>query len=334
MANERKPRILYVAKILFEQTDPEHGLTLPEIQERLQDHSIPSERKALYRDFAALREAGFDIQKLPTRPVSYCLGQRLFTAAQMALIQDAVRTSRSITEANALELMERLRSLQSTHEAARSRADVHVTGRAKAQNDAVMTTLAQIQQAMAEKRDLSFEYLRYDTALRQVPTAAADGMTRVKTPLFLVYADDNYYLLVFDEHAPDRLRSYRVDRMANVMIRGASDASHKPDPTFDIRRFERERLGMYNGEPVRIALSVPGALMGSIVDLFGREGTQAVPADEEGKRATVHLIAAPSPVFFGQIAQFGGDVRIVGPSSVMRAYEEHLEGCLAAQSDL
>lgn len=333
MAQDRKPRILYVAKILFEETDPEHGITMPQLLQRLEDHGITAERKALYRDIKGLREAGFDVQKTATRPVGYCLATRLFTPAQMALLLDAVRTSRTITAKTADELMSRLHQLQSVHDPLRTSAHVHVTGRARTQNDAVLTTLALIQQAMAEQRDISFQYLRYDASLQPIKVMAHDDQERVKTPLFLVYSDDNYYLLVFDETGPDKLRSYRVDRMTSVMIRDTSDPTHRTDPSFDVGRFERERLGMYNVEPVRITLAVREDLIGNIVDLFGVEGTSATPSKEQGGWANVHVTASPSPVLFGQIAQFGGNVRVVSPKRVKEAYESHLRQCLRAQEE-
>lgn len=327
MAQDRKPRILYVAKILFEETDPEHGITMPQLLERLEDYGISSERKAVYRDLEGLREIGLRIEKTPTRPVGYCLAERLFTPAQMALLLDAVRTSRTITAQSSAELTERLHQLQSAHDPLRKAANVHVTDRVKTENDAVLTTLALIQQAMAERRDISFSYLRYDAGLHPVPVSAHDGQDRVKTPLFLVYSADTYYLLVFDDDGPDHLRSYRVDRMAHVMLREASDPAHRPDASFDIGKFERERLGMYNVEPVRLTLEVAEELMGSVVDLFGVDGTDATPAKEAGW-ANVHVSASPSPVLFGQIAQFGGKMRIRSPKRVADAYRKHLEACL------
>ncbi len=331
MAPNRKPRILYMAKILFEETDAEHGLSLPQIQERLEEHGVASERKALYRDLEHLRTFGLDIQKLPTRPVSYALARRPFTPEQMALLLDAVRTSRTLTEANAQDLTEKLHRLQSIHQADATRAQVHVSGRVGTQNAAVLDTLSIIRQALAEKRDISFEYVRYDCKLNLVKAIAEDGQERLRTPLFLLYADDKYYLLTFDESAPDHIRSYRVDRMANVMIRDESDAAHRPDASFDINRYERERLGMYNLEPVRIKLLVPQELIGQMVDIFGLEGTSSVPTSPDEEMAFVHVTASPSPVLFSQIAQFGGKVRILGPQRVAKAYQAHLQACLADQ---
>lgn len=349
MKTDQRSRILTLAKILYEQTDGAHGLTLPELQARLEDVSIPSERKALYRDLDALKDAGLDIQKLHTRPVSYAVASRLFTPVQMALLLDAVRTSRSITQANSDEIEEKLLRLQSTHQAKAQATPVHMAGRVKMQNETVLDTLALIQCALAEKRDISFSYLRYGANKKLESVPAADGQDRLKTPLYLVYSEGNYYLLVFDEEAPDQVRSYRVDRMTNVMIREDSDPTHRPSPTFDVDRYQRERIGMYNMKPVRMKLLVAEHAVAHIVDMFGADGieiTQArMPkhvrngedaAHDAGEVAStehwanVHVTAAPSPVFFGQISQFGGDVRIVSPKRVASAYLSHLRMCLEA----
>lgn len=357
----RKARILYLARILHEETDAECGLSLPEIQERLEEAGIAVERKALYRDLAALEEAGIAVGRLRTRPVRYYLATRLFDHAQLALLIDAVQTSRSITEANSHDLIDRLKRLHSHHVAQGFDSRIHVTGRVKMQNESVFTTLDSIQRALCEQRDVSFDYKRYDVRKELQEVKPQDGGPRVRTPLFLVYADDNYYLLAYDERSQDALRSYRVDRMHNVMILGPSDPHHRPVPGFDISAYERNTPGMYGGKAQRIHLHVAEGVMSNIIDLFGAEGVDSSPiegvrelraggatvalerfdaaeegraAEGEGQRkwASVWVKAAPTPVLFGQICQFGGDVRIVGPASVANAYEDHLARVLEAQA--
>ena len=56
-----------------------------------------------------------------------------------------------------------------------------------------------------------------------------------------------------------------------------------------------------------------------------------MPTGPEEEKAFVHVTAAPSPVLFSQIAQFGGRVRILGPRRVVEAYQAHLQACLADQ---
>ncbi|MCI9130189.1 MAG: WYL domain-containing protein [Eggerthellaceae bacterium] len=342
MSGRKKPRILYVAKILHEESDPEHGISMPDLLSRLEDFGISADRKAIYRDLDDLRAAGLDIQKVPTRPVGYCIASRLLSDAQMSLLMNAVSTSRSITEESSKQLASQLSRLQSIHQAEALRSTIHVTGRPKTTNEDTLQAISLIQQALAEKRDISFSYMRYDIGKKLAKVPANDGQARVKTPLYLVYSDGNCYLLVFDERTPMSIRSYRVDRMANVMLLEASDTGHKPPAEFDIDEYVREHIGMYDARPVKVKLKVAEDVISNVIDIFGIDGAEATRAkdvqelstkdgSDSRKWANVHVKAAPTPAFFGQISQFGGDVRIASPKRVVTAYADHLKRCMAAQ---
>ena len=59
---ETKPRILYLMKILQEETDEEHPLTTKQLIEKLQeDYGISAHRTTLAKDIAALQEFGVDV---------------------------------------------------------------------------------------------------------------------------------------------------------------------------------------------------------------------------------------------------------------------------------
>lgn len=354
----KRSRILSVLRILHEHTDEERGLSLPELQQHLCEEGIEVERKALYRDFAALEEAGFKLGRIHARPVQYYLKARLFDRAELSLLIDAVQTSRSITKANSEDLINKLKQLHSVRAGQTFDARIHVTGRVKMQNESIFATLDAIQQAIGQQRDISFNYKRYDAEKRLVEVKAHDGKPRVRTPLFLVYADENYYMLAFDEDDPMHVRSYRVDRMHNVLILGPAAADHVAPSDFDISTYERNTLGMYAGHVQHIHLLVAEKMVSNMIDMFGAENVdvskaanamccprsgESISAAVEGEAkddgegepfqewANMWVRAAVTPVFFGQIAQFGGDVRIVEPSSVARDYERHLARALCAQ---
>ncbi|WP_311397037.1 hypothetical protein [Lancefieldella parvula] len=67
--NKAKLKILYVKQILEEETDAEHGLSMRQIIERLEQFDIKAERKSVYRDIEVLREFGCDIRSYQRNPV-------------------------------------------------------------------------------------------------------------------------------------------------------------------------------------------------------------------------------------------------------------------------
>lgn len=54
-------KIMYLMKILLEETDEDHDLTLNEIVEKLKAYNVTAERKSLYSDIENLRTFGLDI---------------------------------------------------------------------------------------------------------------------------------------------------------------------------------------------------------------------------------------------------------------------------------
>ena len=63
--NKAKLKTLYVKQILEEETDAEHGLSMRQIIERLEQFGIKAERKSVYRDIEVLLE--FGATSRPTR---------------------------------------------------------------------------------------------------------------------------------------------------------------------------------------------------------------------------------------------------------------------------
>lgn len=51
----QKLKLVYLIKIMMEQTDDDHGFTMPEIIETLAAYEVTAERKSIYSDFETLR---------------------------------------------------------------------------------------------------------------------------------------------------------------------------------------------------------------------------------------------------------------------------------------
>ena len=59
--SHQKLKMMYLAKILMEQTDEEHTITVPEMIAELSKLGISAERKSIYSDIEGLRNFGIDI---------------------------------------------------------------------------------------------------------------------------------------------------------------------------------------------------------------------------------------------------------------------------------
>ena len=56
----QKLKLLYLMRMLVDETDADQGLTMQQILEKLAEQGISAERKSIYRDIEALREFGLN----------------------------------------------------------------------------------------------------------------------------------------------------------------------------------------------------------------------------------------------------------------------------------
>ena len=322
--NRQKLKLLYLMQMLNEETDSEQGLSMSQILERLEELGISAERKSIYRDIEALREFGLDVRTYQRAPVEYAVENRDFALSELLLLVDAVQSSRFLTQRKSDALVRSIRQLASVRQRALLDKRVHVEGRIKMQNESVFYNVDRIQEALTLRRKLSFRYFKYDAAKRKVMQHG--GGRYVETPVELVYADDYYYLVAFNEKH-DGFANYRVDRMDRIEVTDEPAVRNERIATYDAGSLESRMFGMYGGEPVAATFLVREEAMGAVIDRFGRD-VQSTPTGDGD--AHVSAVVMKSPVFFGWLAQFGDRVRIEKPKALAAEYRAYLAGIVAA----
>ena len=161
-SRNQKMKILYLMKILLEQTDEEHALTIQELISALSEYSIITERKSVYSDIKLLRRYGLDIEMRKAKTVGYYVASRDFEVAELKLLIDAVHSSRSITQKKSDQLIYKLASLASTNQSQQLRRQVFPACRPKSSNESVYYSIDAIFTAIANEKAISFNYFDYD----------------------------------------------------------------------------------------------------------------------------------------------------------------------------
>lgn len=112
--SNQKLKLLYLAKILLNNTDANHDITLDEILNKLHAYDVTAARKSLYDDIAQLNDFGIKTQKTQYgRTVHYKVIGRAFELAELKLLVDSVAAAKFITEEKSNELIKKLESLTS-----------------------------------------------------------------------------------------------------------------------------------------------------------------------------------------------------------------------------
>ncbi len=315
-------KILYLYKILTEQTDEQHQITMPEIIDALERYGISAGRKALYEDIEALRAYGVDIVSGRGASSGYAVVGREFELPELKLLADAVCSARFLTERKAQKLIAKLSRLCSVHEASQLRRQVCITGRSKEQNERIYITVDAIQRAIDEHKQISFRYYRYDLNKRKV---YRDSL-RVCTPVALLWSEERYYLAANYPKYPDRLTNFRVDRMERTEV--LDIPAELPEEPFDPKTYQNATFTMFSGKTSLVRLRMDNALINAVIDRFGKD--IAVMPDGDTQFLVTIPVKAEQPLpFFGWLFQFGAQAQIVEPAQLREQYCQTLADVMA-----
>lgn len=321
--NKQKLKLLYLIRILERETDPEHGLSMPQILDRLEAEGITAERKSIYRDIDALRKTGVEIKMLPTRPTQYALVRSDLRLEDVMMLVDAVQSSRFITERKSNQLVKSLKGLVSERERRQLDKRVHVKGRVKSATDSVFHSVDVIHEALQRKRKIQFLYFSYGTNLKR--SARHEGKRYEVTPAKVVFADNNYYLAAYDDD-DGMIKTYRVDRMELLQVSDKPATRCAEIANYEYEDFAYQSFGMFHGEQACVTLHANANMMDTIVDRFGRdiEVVKATPA-----YADIRVNVRLSPQFFGWVAGLNGGVTIKAPRRITADYKAWLKSLIA-----
>lgn len=317
----QKEKLLRLIEIFLSHTDAEHGVTMSEIIALLAEQGITAERKSIYDDILTMERLGFTVEKMATRPPRYTLTTRIFELAELKLLVDAIGASKFITAEHSRRLINKLKRFASVWEAGDLSRQVYVEGKARTVNRATLYTIDGIHKAINDGVRVEFKYFTFDKNKQKV--LRRGGAAYEVSPLRLVWDDENYYLVAFDEGRQE-LRNLRVDKMQGLTALDRPISKRAADAAREVKNYSEGLFGMFGGRESDVTLECAEELAGAVIDRFGSE-PRFIPCDG-GFTVSVHVVV--SPVFFAWVMGFGGRMRILSPNDVRSEYMSSLRALM------
>lgn len=316
-------KILYLYKILFEQTDEYHALSMPQIIEQLEENGFSAARKALYEDIDALRAFGVDIASGRGNRAGYAIVNRDFEIPELMLLADAVVCSPFFTEKKAKALIEKLEGLCSIHEAAQIERKVYTAGRESSDNERIYLNVDAIHRAIAEKKKITFKYFDYNIRKQKV---YRDGL-RTCSPYALAWNEEKYYLIAHYEKYGG-ISHFRVDKMECVEI--TDEPCLKKPRDFKLSEYLKSTFSMFSGNNRDVWLLFENKLTNAVIDRFGKS-VKMQRYDDEHFTVRVSVKADNPETFFGWLFQFGTMAKILEPVDLRERYSKMLKAVIKSQ---
>lgn len=319
-SNIVKIKLLVLWELLRQDADPKHPMPTSEICRRLQEAGIPCDRKTVYTDIDALNEYGYEVKKTTVgKQNGYYVEDRRFNAAELKILIDAVQAASFITPGKSAELIDKIADLGGSHRAEVMKGSLVRFNTRKHTNEDVYRTVDTLERALLAKTKAAFYYFDLDEKHRKV--YRKDRELYTVDPIALVFLEDNYYLMTYSEKY-QQVVTYRVDRMDNVTALPKAVCKAAKMPEKKIAQYVEQTFKMFGGDPETVTLTFDQSLIGVVYDKFG-EDTPMQRIDETtcSARVTVQI----SPMFWGWVFQFNGELQIAEPQELIDTYKSLLE---------
>ena len=309
-----KLRPFYVAKMLYEQTDEEHYLTIAQIIDELKtQYGISTSRGTVGDDIKALQTFGVEIEVEQSTQNRYYLIGRRFDLPELKALIDAVESARFIPKEKSSALVDKLSLLASPFSIPKLVRNVDVENRIKADNEKIYYIMDALNDAINDKKKVSFQYYTYNRNKERV--AKHDGEVYVFSPYKMIWNGDYYYAVGYSEKH-NSIGSFRVDRIVTTP-KILSEEQHEPPKGFDLNTYLNSMFRMYNGERKQVELICDNDLMDAVIDKFGKD-VDVSAYDENSFK--VDVMTSVGNVFYSWIFGFGGRVYINSPEDVKAEY--------------
>ena len=306
----QKLKLLYLIRYLLQNSDEAHPVSIAQMIAELEKQGISAERKSIYDDLEALRTFGLDLVQIKGRTTGYYIGQRDFELPELKLLVDSVQSSKFITQGKTLQLIKKIESLASSFDAQLLQRQVYVRNRVKSMNESVYYNVDEISTAITRDRKIRFQYFEYTVSKER--RFRRGGAWYAVSPFTLMWDDENYYLLAWDEDA-GKLKHYRVDKMARISALEDRRQGKEAFAGVDMSAYSQKVFGMFAGQAQTVRLRFANHLAGAVIDRFGREVMMIADGEEQ---FTVSLEVVVSPQFFAWVFGFGTEAEILAPEAV------------------
>lgn len=327
MKENKKGAILAILKVLQEYSDEEHYLTQQDIIDHLakDPYNIKLERKSVSDSLKILGSDPFNYDIIKKDKAGYALGERLLDASQIKFLDDAIVSSRVLTQHDAKKILDALNSTMSKHE--QLNFDITKTPALSKPNDLnkIFYTISIIQEAMRNKKKFSFIYLEYKED-GKLHSKKENDRRYYASPYYLVNNLGKYYLLCgMGRHGG--ITTFKVDYISNPIIEEDDMVPMDSEDKFDITKYQREHIYMYDDETfdVRIKIEKP-SYIADVMDWFGSE---ADIKKDEGDGFFYFTVKSDKNSIIYWLLQYGDKFTLVSPDSLIEDLKKALRDQLA-----
>ena len=332
MVNRQTKKMIpaMILEILRENTDDNHTLDQIEILNMLnKEFDPPLDRKTVRRNIEYLLDMGVPIMYTETPRnngntiwTDFHLA-RDFEESELRLLIDGLLFSNHLPYKQSMQLIEKLEKLSSKYFKAHVK-HIKTLPDTEIYNQQIFYTIEILDEAISNDRKVSFHYVRYGTDMKPHPQLGEDGKPKeyIVSPYQMAARDGKYYLICnYDKY--NDISNYRIDRIKDIKI---LDTKRKPfsklkdanGDRFDLGDYMKNHINMYSSGDTRVRFKIIPAMIGDIIDVFGKE----VRFEEENDDYVIVSAKVTEAAMIHFAKAYAPDVVILEPQNMVDQMKE------------
>lgn len=299
-------KILHLITLFNQYSDECHPLSMQEILTYLEEFDIVAERKSIYDDIQCLQAWGLDIIFVKTPKQGYFLSNKLLDSIEAKILVDTIYATEFLTTKKSKQLSDKLLKTISIYDANQINNQKN-TSIKKFTNEHIYYVIHSIQQAIQANQGISFKY--FDITFNKQKKYRKNASLYTLLPISLFYDNQRYYCIGYSSKY-NNFNHYRVDKMEDISL----ISYDCPKTKFDLQKYVSLNFKMTLGDVENITLQFNRSLLNVVFDEFGQD---VMIEKIDDNYFTINLSTTCSPTFIGWILQFGKQVKVIKPQSLI-----------------
>lgn len=304
--NKTKLKLLYLMDLFNQSSNEFNPLSMTAILEHLDEKGIKAERKAIYEDIKTLQDWGMDLLFTRTPTQGYYLVNGAFDSTEIKILVDMISSAEFIGFKKSKEIIQKCLNLTNRFSAQSISNQIRLTPNKK-ENNHVFYSINTLQEAIAQKRKVTFQY--FDFSLKNEKKYRKNATDYSFFPLTLIFENQRYYCIGYSEKY-DNFSHYRIDKMDHVKLQEVF-LLNKP---FSVKSYVQSNFKLTLGDIENVTIQFNNGVSSIVQDAFGSE---LFLIKKEDETFTINLSTSLSPTFISWILQFGSKAKVLKPQKLI-----------------
>lgn len=295
---------LILLKLLEEESNVNHVLSMPDLQSRLSEMGFEASRQTIAHDIKMINELYRPVHfSKKNNDQGYWMEHHL-TPAEVVFLRDAVQASSALSKKKSYELTEKIDAILSLDE--QEQLPEIFPSNFKTKNEDVLLMIGQLLEAIQNAHSVSFHYFDW-TIQKEKKYRKKESYHMV--PYAVVLEDGKYYCVMWNDKY-QKFNNFRIDKMDHLQV-----SNEVVDTVnFNLKDYLQTNFQMFSGKGETITVTFDLKMVNQVFDEFGRD-IFITKTDDKTFTAAIH--SAITPTLTSWLLMFHDQLHVESPKELI-----------------